>query len=234
MPTGIRRESEISQWDHECDVLVVGLGAAGAAAAIDAAAAGAQVTVLERASDGGGTSAVSGGVIYLGGGTALQRACGFEDTPEDMFRYLVASCGETPDETKIELYCERSVEHFEWIKAQGVPFKETFYYGTSSEPPTDDGLVFSGSERCLPYCEIAKPAPRGHVGQAPGQAGPLLMQHLCAATARSGARVEGNHRVTHLALDADGAVVGVVAQSFGEERTLRARGGVVLTTGGFV
>jgi 3-oxo-5alpha-steroid 4-dehydrogenase len=37
--------------------------------------------VLERAGGGGGTSAMSGGVLYLGGGTALQKACGFEDSP---------------------------------------------------------------------------------------------------------------------------------------------------------
>jgi 3-oxo-5alpha-steroid 4-dehydrogenase len=93
MVTGIRRDSEIHSFDSECDVLVVGLGAAGAAAAIDAAAAGAEVVVLERSAAGGGTSAVSGGVIYLGGGTALQHACGFEDSTDDMFAYLMASCG---------------------------------------------------------------------------------------------------------------------------------------------
>jgi len=234
MATGIRRETEVSSWDDECDVLVVGLGAAGAAAAIDARAAGADVIVLERAAAGGGTSAVSGGVIYLGGGTALQHACGFEDSVEDMFNYLMASLGEGPDEARVRLYCEGSVAHFEWIKAQGVPFKETFCYGTSSEPPGDDGLVFSGSERCSPYREVAKPAPRGHVGMIPGQGGPILMKHLCASTERSGARIETNHRVSDLVVDPDGGVVGVVATHFGTERHLRARGGVVLTTGGFV
>lgn len=234
MATGIRREAEIHSWDSVCDVLVVGLGAAGAAAAIEARAAGAEVTVLERAGAGGGTSAVSGGVLYLGGGTALQHACGFEDSPEDMYAYLMASCGEGPDEAKVRLYCEGSVEHFEWIKAQGVPFKESFCYGTSSEPPGDDGLVFSGSERCYPYREIARPAPRGHVGQIPGQGGPILMKHLCASTARCGANIEANHQVTDLVVDTDGGVLGVVAKHLGESRHLRARGGVVLTTGGFV
>jgi 3-oxo-5alpha-steroid 4-dehydrogenase len=234
MATGIRRESEIHSFDSECDVLVVGLGAAGAAASIDAAAAGAEVVVLERSAAGGGTSAVSGGVIYLGGGTALQNACGFEDSVEDMFAYLMASCGDAPDEAKVRLYCEGSVDHFEWIKAQGVPFKESFCYGTSSEPPGDDGLVFSGSERCSPYREIARPAPRGHVGQIPGQGGPILMKHLCASTERSGARIETNHRVRDLVVDEGGGVVGVVAEHFGEPRHFRARGGVVLTTGGFV
>ena len=234
MRSGLRRQREIPSWDLETDVCVVGLGAAGAAAAIDARAVGADVVVLERASGGGGTSALSGGVLYLGGGTSLQTACGFEDSEEDMYRYLMASVGEVPDEPKVRRYCEASVEHFEWVKAQGVPFKETYYPGISGEPPTDDGLVFSGSEQTKPFCDLARPAPRGHVGMHAYQTGPLLMKHLCASAERSGADVKGDHRVTALVVDDDGAVVGVVAEQFGEERTVRARGGVVLTTGGFV
>ena len=234
MRSGLRAERDVSSWDRETQVCVVGLGAAGAAAAIDARREGADVIVFERASGGGGTSAMSGGVLYLGGGTALQTACGFEDSVEDMYRYLMASVGEEPDEAKISRYCEGSVAHFEWVKEQGVPYKETYYPGISGEPPTDGGLVYSGAETTSPFCDIARPAPRGHVGMQPHQTGPLLMKHLCASTDRSGATIAADHRVTNLVVDDDGAVVGVVAERFGEEVTVRARGGVVLTTGGFV
>jgi succinate dehydrogenase/fumarate reductase flavoprotein subunit len=234
MRSGLRALSEFPRFDEDVDVLVVGLGCAGAAAAIEAARAGARTLVLERASGGGGTSALSGGVLYLGGGTQLQRACGFEDTPEDMFRYLMASVGDAPDEAKMRLYCEGSVPHYDWLVAQGVPFKETFYLGVSGEPPTDDGLVWSGSERCRPFCDVAKPAPRGHVPQHPHQTGHVLMKHLIASTHASGARIEGDTRVTALVLDADGAVVGAVASRFGEQRSFRARRGVILGTGGFI
>ena len=54
-------------WDVEADVLVVGFGAAGASAAIEAAEAGASVVLFEVASGHGGTSAMAGGDIYLGG-----------------------------------------------------------------------------------------------------------------------------------------------------------------------
>jgi 3-oxo-5alpha-steroid 4-dehydrogenase len=234
MRSGLRALSEIARFDEEADVLVVGLGCAGAAAAIESARAGARTVVLERASGGGGTSALSGGVLYLGGGTRLQRACGFEDSPEAMFAYLMASVGDAPDEAKLRLYCEESVEHYDWIVAQGVPFKETFYHGVSGEPPTDDGLVWSGSERCHPFCDVAKPAPRGHVPQHPHQTGHVLMKHLVESTKASGAALEADARVTALVVDPDGAVVGAVAQRFGAERTFRARGGVILTTGGFI
>jgi succinate dehydrogenase/fumarate reductase flavoprotein subunit len=232
--SGLRALSEIARFDEQADVLVVGLGCAGAAAAIEAARAGARTLVLERASGGGGTSALSGGVLYLGGGTGLQRACGFEDTPEDMFAYLMASVGDAPDEAKTRLYCEDSVPHYDWLLAQGVPFKQTFYHGVSGEPPTDDGLVWSGSERCRPFCDVAKPAPRGHVPQHPHQTGHVLMRHLIESTKASGARIEADARVSALILDGDGAVVGVVASRFGVERSVRARGGVILTTGGFI
>ena len=234
MTTGIRSPQEIQSWDDQVDVLVVGLGCAGAAAALEAARCGAETLVLERAGGGGGTSAMSGGVLYLGGGTALQKACGFEDTPEEMEKYLLAACGDAPDAEKIRRYCEGSVAHYDWVVAQGVPFKPVFYHGCSGEPPTDDGLVWSGSERAHPFREIALPAPRGHVPQMEHQTGPLLMQKLCAAVDASAARVAANHRCVALVQEPDGTVIGTVAESFGEERRIRARLGVVLTTGGFI
>lgn len=233
MRSGIRGVAEV-RFAEEADVIVVGLGAAGAAAALGAREAGSSVLALERASAGGGTSALSGGVIYLGGGTPLQRACGFEDDPDAMFRYLMASCGDAPDEARLRAYCDESVAHYHWIVAQGVPFKPVFHPGYSGEPPNDDGLVFSGSEKAWPFCELARPAPRGHVPATDGAAGHLLMRCLLERVEASGARVRGDQRVTALVVDEDGAVVGCVAEHFGEERALRARGGVVLTTGGFI
>src|SRR5688572_4289637 len=66
------------------------------------------------------------------------------------------------------------------------------------------------------------------------QTGPLLMRVLCAAVAASRARIEVDHRMRALVMDGDGAIVGVVAETYGERRALRARRGVVLTTGGFI
>ena len=177
-----RAEREIDRWDLEAEVLVVGLGAAGACAAIEARAAGADVLVLERASGGGGTSALSTGQIYLGGGTPIQAACGFEDPVEEMYRYLMASCGPAPDEAKIRAFCDGCLEHYDWLVAQGVPFKES-YYGEGSYTPTDDCLSWSGSELNRRYAAIARPAPRGHtVAQEGIEAGGQLMRSLCAAT----------------------------------------------------
>ena len=233
-PSEPRDSRDVSHWDLEADVCVVGLGCAGAAATLEAAHAGAEVVVLERASGGGGTSAMSGGVIYLGGGTPVQTACGFEDSPEEMFTYLMAACGPRPDEAKVRAYCEGSVAHFEWFVDHGVRFKATFYPHYSGEPPTDDGLVFSGTENAHPYNAIARPAPRGHVPQIPGKAGALLMQTLLAAVERTAARVVTDARCQTLVVDPDGTVAGVVARIDGAERLVRARRGVVLSAGGFI
>ncbi|GAA4804356.1 FAD-dependent oxidoreductase [Tomitella cavernea] len=84
---------EIRSYDFETDVLVVGFGCAGAAAALEASDAGGSVTILERASGPGGSSALSGGEIYLGSGTPVQAACGFTDTARDMAEYFIGALG---------------------------------------------------------------------------------------------------------------------------------------------
>jgi 3-oxo-5alpha-steroid 4-dehydrogenase len=225
---------DVSGWQREADVLVVGFGAAGSCAAIGAREAGAEVLLLERAGGGGGTSANSTGELYLGGGTPIQNVCGFEDSPEDMYKYLMASCGPNPDEAKIRLYADSSVEHFHWLVSQGVRFKESFY-GEGSYIFTDDCLTWSGSEANTRYARVAKPAPRGHTVQREGiEAGGELMRVLCEAAERANAEVLANCRVETLVQDDDRRVVGVLARVDGEEQFFRARSGVVLCAGGFI
>jgi succinate dehydrogenase/fumarate reductase flavoprotein subunit len=230
----IRPLREVSRWDRDTEVLIVGFGAAGACAAVEAASAGAEVLVLERASGGGGTSALSSGQLYLGGGTPIQAACGFEDSPEEMYKYLAASCGPGPDEAKIRRYCEESVGHFHWLVSCGVPFKESFY-GEGSWTPTDDCLSYSGSELAHPFVAMARPAPRGHTVRGEGiECGGVLMRHLVAAAHAAGAEVQEDTLCETLVLDDDGRVAGAVVRVEGRERCLRARRAVILTAGGFI
>jgi 3-oxo-5alpha-steroid 4-dehydrogenase len=238
-PIAPRPARDISSWDAETDVLVVGYGCAGASSAIGAAEAGASVIILERAGAGGGASAMAGGEIYMGGGTPVQKACGFDDTPEAMFRFLMAATGPSPNEEKLSIYCERSVDHFNWLVGCGVVFKPTFYATPCWEPPTDDGLVYTGGENAWPFNEIAPPAPRGHVPQIQNKrileksGGWELMRHLSATVADRGADVRPDSRVSQLVVDDQGAVVGAVGRSFGRDFAVRARRGVILATGGF-
>jgi len=224
----------VAGWDLEADVVVVGLGAAGACAVLGAVEAGAEVLALEAAGAGGGTSAMSGGLIYLGGGTPLQKACGFEDSAEDMFRFLMAASGPDPDRAKVRTYCDGSVAHYQWLVDIGVPFKPAFFPEPGLEPPTDDGLVYSGGEDAFPFDRLARPAPRAHKPQHRHAAGRFLMDRLLAAVEGSAARIETDVRVLRLVVGPDDRVVGVVARRAGRDLQIGARRGVVLCAGGFV
>lgn len=231
-----RAASDGSVWDTEVDVVVVGLGCAGACAAIEAADAGADVLVLEAAAMGGGTSAMSGGLLYLGGGTPIQEACGYTDSAEDMEVFLLAACGPDADADKVHAYCQGSVGHYHWLVDHGVPFEARFHPEPSREPPDDSGLVFSGGEDSWPFTDIAPAVPRGHHPKFADAAGGFLMQQLIGALAATSARVQTDAVVERLVVDdREGAgVVGVEATIDGTRRTIRARGGVVLTAGGFI
>lgn len=123
--------------------------------------------VLEKVADAGGTTSMAGGHFYLGGGTAVQRATGHDDSPEEMYKYLVAMSRE-PEHDKIRAYCDGSVEHFEWLEALGFEFERSYYPGKVVVPPGTEGLSYTGNEKVWPFCEQAKPAPRGHSVPVPG------------------------------------------------------------------
>ncbi len=229
-------------WDIEADVVVVGFGIAGACAALEAARAGADVVILERAGGWGGAAALAGGFIYMGGGTGLQRELGFDDSPADMKAFLTAAMGPGADEDKIDAYCTGSVAHYDWLVEAGVRFAPAFYGEPGWEPPGDDGLMYTGGENAAPFRAIAAPAPRGHVPQMTGKkageqsAGLMLMTPLAERIAELGVRSEYDVTTRRLVVAArDGAerVVGVTGTRFGRPIAVRARRGVVLAAGSF-
>ncbi len=224
---------QVIDWHDEADVLVIGFGAAGSCAAIEARDHGGDVLVLERASGVSGTTCAATGHFYLGGGTQPQLANGIEDSAEDMFNYLMANTPE-PEEDKIRLYCENSVDHFEWLLQQGVPFNNGFYTKKHYEQPTDECLIWSGNEKAWPFNEQAKPAPRGHkVEKVGSEGGGLVMQRLTARAEAMGVRFQFDANVRNLVVDGDGCIVGIRYTHFKEERFVKARKGIVLAAGGF-
>lgn len=228
---------QVPRWDLETEVIVVGFGAAGASAAIEAASAGARVTLLEMASGHGGTSALSGGEIYLGGngGTPIQRSAGFSDETEDLYQYLLLAGGSDADAAKCRLYADNSLQHYEWLVAQGVVYKNSFIPTRVIEPFTDDCLIWSGSEEAWPFIDKAKPCPRGHTPQWMGLGGGrYLMDRLAERVQALGVNVQYDTRVIALIADDDNRVHGVVARSNNEDRFIRASKGVLLCAGGFI
>lgn len=224
--------AEVADWTDTADVVVVGFGVAGACAAIAAKQAGADVLLLEKATGSGGSSALSAGQVYLGGGTPTQLATGHPDTVADMAAYLTAVTPH-PDPAKIDAYCTGSVAHFGWLEEQGVEFERTFYPGKAVYQPGTEGLMWTGNEKVWPFREQATPVPRGHKVAAPAETGgATLMRVLTARVEALGIRVRYDTAAVQL-VAADGRIAGVRTSHFGEPGAVRA-GNVVLTAGGFV
>lgn len=220
----------MADWVREVDVVVVGQGIAGACAALESKRAGAQVLVLERASGGGGASAISQGIFYLGGGTEVQQACGYEDSAENMYRFLRASTSH-PDDTVVRDFADGAREHFRWLEQQGVPFTRTGYSGKAVYLKTADCLLSTGNEKVWPFKNEADPVPRGHQARSDEVNGGLsAMRALLARCEAEGIEIQYDVAVTGLVSDGSGAVNGVVMKGGG---SIRARRGVILATGSF-
>ncbi len=225
--------SDVPSWHEKADVIVAGFGAAGSCAAIGAREENVDVLVLERASGISGTTCAATGHFYLGGGTPPQLANGIEDSAEEMYQYMLANTPQ-PDEEKIRLYCEHSVDHFHWLTNQGIPFNNGFWKTKHYEQPTDECLIWSGNEKAWPVSQTAKAAPRGHkVEHVGSEGGGKVMKILTAQAEKLGVRFQHDANVKNLVLDNQGRVVGVRYTHFKEERYVKANKAVVLAAGGF-
>ena len=234
LPSQPRDAATIDTWWGEFEVIVVGFGVAGGAAAIEAARAGARTLIVERATRGGGATALSEGTIYFGGGTRVQKATGFEDTAENMLTHVRTAAGPTSDPEKVRLYCANSLEHFDFFCSIGVEFKDSYFAEKVIFPPTDDCLIFSGNEEAYPFCEESPPMPRGHNPMKEGSAGGYIIEQMISAVTDLGVTIQNESRVETLIRDGGGRIGGVIAIVSGKEVAIKATRGVILTTGGFI
>lgn len=227
----IAGEGSSTEWTDEADVVIMGLGAAGVAAAVEAVAAQSKVIAIEKAEKAGGATVLSGGLIYMGGGTKLQTNLGIEDTPENFKNYLSKALGKSSDPELFATFCDQSVDLYDWCVEQGMKFEggvdETSHV---VEPPEGISLIYSGNERTREYMSVAAPAPRGHApkGGAINIIEPLL------------SNVEGDMDIrykttgTELVVDSAGAVIGIKAKGPDKgDLAIKANKGVILTSGAF-
>lgn len=191
------------------EVLVVGFGAAGACAALEARSAGADVLVVDRF-NGGGATAISGGIIYAGAGTAVQRAAGVQDTEEGMLAYLRAEVGDAVRPETLERFVAGSPAMIDWLSGHGVPFEASVCPYKTSYPNNRYYLYYSGSEASGAFRDLTPPVQRGHRAKGRGASGKKIYAPLAAAVERSGARIRLHTRVIGLIVE-DGRVVGVEA-----------------------
>lgn len=194
-------------WDGECEVLVIGYGAAGAAAAIAAREAGADARIVERF-EGGGATARSGGIIYLGGGTPYQRKHGYEDSADAMFRYLRNESGDAVSESALRRFCEDSLSLNSWLDSIGVRFDSEAPPPKTSYPKDGVFLYYSGNEGVPSFAAQAIPAPRGHRVRGSWMSGRNLFEQLDTRVEQLQIPVQRQAGVRRLVLDTEGRALG--------------------------
>lgn len=188
--------------ERDFDVVIVGGGGAGLAAAHGAAEQGARVLLLEAGDRPGGSLALSGGVFYAAN-TSVQRAAGITtDTPDAMFRYYMATNHYKLDSAVIRRLCDEATPVFEWLLSIGVEFPQSQLFGAGLDS-----------------------VKRGHRA---GGLGKQIAEALEGALGRHDkVDIALRSRVTELVRDASGAVAGVRLNG----ETVSA-GAVVLASGG--
>tara|TARA_Y100000589_G_scaffold288644_1_gene290180 strand:- start:609 stop:2387 length:1779 start_codon:yes stop_codon:yes gene_type:complete len=204
-------EADSLNWNDSFDVIVVGLGAAGVSSAIEAADRGARVAFIDRF-EGGGTTARSGSVMYAGGGTALQRRLGVEDTPDNMFNCLRHEVQDAVSEATLRRFCTDSPANFDFVTANGTRYSGTLFPNKTSYPVHGHSLYYSGNE--LIYTQDAKPAHRGHLADGIKRFtafGPAFIGPLIKSALKKGVTPIRRTRVTRLIKNNNGEIIGVEA-----------------------
>ena len=122
---------------HEYDVVVVGSGAAGMVAALTAAHQGLSTVVVEKAAHYGGSTARSGGGVWIPNNEVLRRD-GVSDTAEAARTYLHTIIGDVVEPEKIDTYLERGPEMLSFV-LKNSPLKMCWVPGYSDYYPETPG-----------------------------------------------------------------------------------------------
>lgn len=100
---------------HVTDVLVIGSGGGGMTAALTADAAGLDTLVVEKSAQFGGSTALSGGGIWVPGAPS-QRRQGHVPDPDEVFRYLKGITGGLVSDARLRKYVDAAPEMMEFLE----------------------------------------------------------------------------------------------------------------------
>ena len=188
MSSGIRLGAPASDahWDHEFDVVVVGSGAGGLTAAIAAHDLGQSVVVLEKSDQYGGTSAISGGGVWVPCNHLL-TAAGANDSHDDALAYLKAATRGMVAEARILAYLEhaprmvRYLEEKTCLRYRAMPNYSDYYPSLPGSKPgyrTMDPLSFNAALLGGEFAHMRPPQPgtliAGRVTMTAGEAHVIL------------------------------------------------------------
>ncbi len=116
------------------DLVVVGGGLAGVAAALEAADRGASVLLLEKMAELGGSSVLSGGCLAFAG-TDLQRAQAIEDSDDLLFSDLREVGAFENDERVVRAYVAHQLDTYQWLRRQGAEFSPVIEASSGQSVP---------------------------------------------------------------------------------------------------
>jgi 3-oxosteroid 1-dehydrogenase len=247
-------------WDHGvdvCDVIVLGTGGAGLTAALTAAVAGASVQLYEKAPTVGGTTAVSGGIVWI---PAHNRSPDGELTPADALRYLRAQSFGSMDDVLVETFVRTGPAMLDFVEAHSGLHFEIAAGFPDYQPELPGGQPTGGRSLSAAPFDLTQlgawaekitsfPADWSNVGfdaetrarlhaEVDEQAGDLcvagtaLIAGLLKGLLDNGVTPCTNARALELVVES-GEVTGVRIAGPEQQITVRARRGVVLGTGGF-
>ena len=192
--------------DMKTELVIVGGGLAGFAAALTAAEAGLNVILLEKTSDIGGSSSMSGGCLAFAG-TDLQKKHHIADSSELLFKDLREVGKFENDEAIVRAYVDNQLETYEWLKAQGVIFSP---------------VIETASGQSVPRVHNVDPAD-------------MVRQLAAAARATGKVNILMSTAAKRLLRDpSSGRVEAVLAEQEGTTLTITGSLGVLLASGGFV
>jgi len=174
------------KWDMEIDVLAVGAGACGLAAAIAAHDEGMTVAVSEKLERPGGNTALSTGSVP-GARSRFQRAAGISDSPEHMLEDYVRTAGAHDIPEVMKRLVDISAPLCEWLVDR----------------------VEARMDVIADYCHVGHSVPRLHAPHS--RRGKDLFDDLLRATEKRGIPVVLGNPVRELITDDRGAVAGIVA-----------------------
>ncbi len=197
------------KWDRTTDVLIIGTGYSGLAAAIEAHDAGSKVTIIEKARIIGGNSAIASG-IYNCAEPDVQAKYGIKDSPEQHYQQTLAAGDFRGEPEKVKYMTDNALAGRKWLEKQGVQFDE--------KPYTAVGALWARS---------FDPANKGRGG--------AIIRALKAQVDKRKIPILMNVKLKALVRQKtlEGDIMGAVVTERGKDVYFKAQKGVILATGGF-
>jgi hypothetical protein len=213
------------KWDLTADVVVIGAGVSGLAAAITARDSGASVISVDENFDIGGRGMLSGGRVHLGGGHALQQKAGIKDSADQIFKDWIrhdAMVARYSDRDLVRVFADENLPTFNFLIENGVEFieKPIGPEAASTVPRTFVTVEWQNQDEIY--------APGGD------RNGSGLVRRLEQSARKKGVQILLRHEMKSILREQakSGKVLGIAVAHPGGTLNIEARKGVIIATGG--